>query len=94
MKIAVPREVNLDERRVALVPDVTTRLVKADWTCGWKRVPGSQHVFRTRYTPRLAPAVSPDPAALWGGADVVLKVRAPQARDGSHKAELCRRVPC
>jgi NAD(P) transhydrogenase subunit alpha len=34
MKLAIAKEVEVGERRVALVPDTVARLVKLVWRCG------------------------------------------------------------
>ena len=90
MKIAAPREVNLDERRVALVPDVTTRMVKAGLEVWVEAGAGEPACFPDAVYATAGAHILTDPAALWGGADVVLKVRAPRARDGFHEVDLLR----
>ena len=68
MKIAVPREVNLDERRVALVPDVTARLVKAGLDVWVETGAGERACFPDAVYATAGAHILTDPAALWGGA--------------------------
>lgn len=78
MKIAVAKEIEVGERRVALNPDTIARLVKK----GIEVLVGSgagegSYFSDDAYTSVGAKIVS-DPATLWGEADLILKVAAPK----------------
>ena len=88
MIVTVPKEVRADERRVALVPTVVNRLVKANFEVRVESGAGEGAFFSdTEYEQAGAKIVS-DPSSLWGEADVVLKVMPPENRDDTHEAEL------
>ncbi len=76
MRIAVPKETAAHERRVALVPDGVTRLVKAGHSVVVERDAGAAAGFPdARYEEAGAAIVAED--VVWAGADVVLKVQRP-----------------
>jgi NAD(P) transhydrogenase subunit alpha len=88
MIVAIPKEVRADERRVALVPTVVNRLVKANFEVRVESGAGEGAFFSdTEYEQAGAKIIS-DPSSLWGEADVVLKVMPPENRDDTHEADL------
>jgi len=92
MKIAVPKEIVPNERRVALTPDAVAALVKAGLTVLIETNAGAGAFFSdAAYTAAGAMTV-PDPATLYDQADVVLKVQKPVAHPtgGRHEADLLR----
>jgi len=91
MKIAIAKEVEVGERRVALVPDVVARLVKQGLEI-WVEAGAGERAFfpNSAYEAAGATLIS-DPAKLWGEADVILKVGLPQEReDGQPEIDLLR----
>jgi NAD(P) transhydrogenase subunit alpha len=90
MKIAVAKEVRADEHRVALVPDVAARLIKAGLEVWVEGGAGERACFADGAYAEVGATVKMDVTQLWREADVVLKVRAPEARDGFHEMDLLR----
>jgi H+-translocating NAD(P) transhydrogenase subunit alpha len=76
MRIAVPRETARLERRVALVPDGVTRLVKAGHEVAVESGAGESAGFADELYVRAGAAVG-SRAATFGGAQVVVKVQRP-----------------
>jgi NAD(P) transhydrogenase subunit alpha len=77
MKVGVPKETAVNERRVALTPDVTGRLVKAGFTVVVERGAGARASFGDEgYGTAGATLVATAPEAF-GQSDVVVKVQPP-----------------
>lgn len=91
MRIAVPKEIEMGERRVALIPDTVSRLTKQGIEVWIEAGAGeAAHFFNVDYEKAGATIVS-DPEALWGSCDLLLKVKPPQRReDGRHEVDLLR----
>lgn len=91
MKIAVVKEIEVGERRVALVPDVVARLVKQGLEV-WVEAGAGEGAFFTDAAYEAAGAtIIHDSTALWQQADVMLKVSPPgQREDGQHEGDLLR----
>lgn len=89
MRIAIAKEIEVGERRVALIPDVVARLVKQGLEI-WVETGAGEASFFSDDTYQSAGAkIISDVGVLWGEADVVLKVGVPkdheinQLREGS-----------
>lgn len=90
MKIAVAKEIEVGERRVALVPDAVARLVKQGLEV-WVEAGAGERAFVSDANYEAAGAtVIPDPTTLWREADMLLKVSPPQERDGQPEIDLLR----
>lgn len=81
MKIAVAKEIEVGERRVALIPDLVARLVKEGWEIGVEAGAGVAACFPDRAYEEAGATLYSDKAALWGEADVLLKVLAPKEEE-------------
>ena len=91
MKIAVPREIRAGETRVALDPDATKKLVALGLEVALEAGAGEAASFPDQAYLEAGATISADLGALLGGADLVLKVNAPQERpDGSHEVDLLK----
>jgi NAD(P) transhydrogenase subunit alpha len=90
MQIAVPREIRVGERRVALVPEVVARLVRMGLAVAVEAGAGEPAGFPDAAFRAAGVAVVADAARLWGDADLVVKVAPPQTRRGVHEVELLR----
>lgn len=90
MKIAVAKEIEVCERRVALVPDIVAKLVKQGLEVSVEAGAGERAFFSdAAYVAAGAKIV--DTALLWGEADILLKVSPPQEReDGRSEVDLLR----
>jgi len=90
MNIAVAKEIEVCERRVALVPDIVAKLVKQGLEVSVEAGAGERAFFSdAAYVAAGAKIV--DTALLWGEADILLKVSPPQEReDGRSEVDLLR----
>lgn len=74
MKIAIAKEIQVDERRVALVPEVAAKLVKQGIEVWVEAGAGERAFFSDAAYEEAGVKVIGDSAALWRDADIVLKV--------------------
>ncbi|HXH10647.1 MAG TPA: Re/Si-specific NAD(P)(+) transhydrogenase subunit alpha [Alphaproteobacteria bacterium] len=88
MRIAVPKEIRVDERRVALVPDVVAHLAKEGLEVWVEAGAGEQACYPDAAFAAAGARIVADAAVLWGEADIVLKVRAPLAHDALDEVDL------
>ncbi len=89
MKLAVPREVRAQETRVALDPESCKKLVALGISIAVEAGAGALAHFPDEAYTQAGATVVAHPADLFGAADFVLKVNAPQARpDGTHEVDL------
>ncbi|HET8542240.1 MAG TPA: Re/Si-specific NAD(P)(+) transhydrogenase subunit alpha [Anaeromyxobacter sp.] len=77
MRIAVPRETAVGERRVALVPENAARLVRQGHEIAVERGAGAEAGHADAAYEAAGAAVRPDAAAAMEGAAVVARVRGP-----------------
>jgi NAD(P) transhydrogenase subunit alpha len=80
MRIAVPKESVAGERRVALIPDAVTRLVKGGHEVVVERGAGGTAFFRDAQY-ESAGARLAEGAEVFAGADIVVKVRKPSSAE-------------
>jgi NAD(P) transhydrogenase subunit alpha len=91
MKIAVAKEVEVGERRVALTPDNVGRLTKQGIEVWVESGAGDRSFFSDQAYETAGATIVTDATVLWGEADVVVKVNPPQEReDGRHEIDLLR----
>lgn len=91
MKLAVAKEVEVGERRVALVPDTVARLVKLGLEVLVEAGAGERSFFSDAAYEAAGAKIISDNATLWGEADILLKVGLPQEReDGRSEVDLLR----
>jgi len=89
MKIGVAKEVEMGERRVALIPDTVSRLVKQGLEVWVEAGAGEQAFFADAAYEAAGATIITDTAHLWREADVLLKVSPPRERaDGQHETDL------
>ncbi|MBD2073266.1 Re/Si-specific NAD(P)(+) transhydrogenase subunit alpha [Phormidium sp. FACHB-592] len=89
MKIGVAKEVEMGERRVALIPDTVSRLVKQGLEVWVEAGAGEQAFFADAAYEAAGATIVTDTAHLWREADVLLKVSPPRERaDGQHETDL------
>lgn len=86
MRIGVPKETAANERRVALVPDTTARLVKGGFEVVVEQGAGDAAAFPDAAFQAAGATVAPRPADVFGEMDIVLKVQPPSAGE----ARTCR----
>ena len=73
MKIGIAKEIQVDERRVALIPDVVARLVKQGVDV-WVETGAGERACFSDATYEQVGARIVDQGTLWGEVDVLLKV--------------------
>ncbi|MCY7285334.1 MAG: Re/Si-specific NAD(P)(+) transhydrogenase subunit alpha [Cyanobacteria bacterium CAN_BIN43] len=90
MKVSIVKEIEIGERRVAVIPDIVSRLVKQGMEVWVEAGAGEQSFFSDAAYEAAGAKIVTDPEQLWY-ADLVLKVNPPQEReDGSHEADLMK----
>lgn len=91
MKIAVAKEIEVGERRVALVPDTVARLVKKGIEVWVEAGAGDRSFFFDDAYEAAGAKIISDTAKLWGEADILLKVGLPQEReDGRSEVDMLK----
>ncbi|MBW7905164.1 MAG: Re/Si-specific NAD(P)(+) transhydrogenase subunit alpha [Phycisphaerae bacterium] len=92
MKIAVPREIDEREHRVALAPESVKKLVKAGLEVGVEAGAGQRAFLSDKEYLDAGAVIEHSAAALLGAADLVLKVQPPAQNSalGEHEADLMR----
>lgn len=78
MKIAIAKEVEVGEHRVALIPDVVARLAKQGLEIWVEAGAGEASFFPNEAYAEAGATIISDTATLWGEADVLLKVGVPK----------------
>ena len=82
MKIAISKEIEFGERRVAMTPTIVSRLINQGLNVWVEAGAGENAFFRDADYRAVGASIIADPAQLWGEADVVLKIRPPYHRSG------------
>jgi len=77
MRVAVPRESKAGERRVAATPDTTARLIKLGFEVVVEAGAGTSAGYPDAAYEEAGATLMTDEAALWGEADVLIKVNEP-----------------
>lgn len=89
MKLGIPKEREVGEHRVALVPDVVARLVKQGIEVWVEAGAGEGSFFSNSAYEKVGATIISDTTTLWSDADVIVKIGAlqesevNQLRDGS-----------
>lgn len=90
MKLAVAKEIEMGENRVALIPDTVARLVKQGIEVWVEAGAGERAFFSDEAYAAAGATIISDPYTLWGEADVLVKVSPPQEREGRHEVDMLR----
>ncbi|HTJ83088.1 MAG TPA: hypothetical protein VL400_15310, partial [Polyangiaceae bacterium] len=91
MRIGIVREIGLGERRVAATPETTKRLIKLGFDVVVESGAGELASFTDADFEAAGAVIEKEPAKIWGEADVLLKVRPPEAPpEGPHEVDLLR----
>jgi NAD(P) transhydrogenase subunit alpha len=78
LNVAVPKEVVSGERRVALTPDIASRLVKSGVAVAIEKGAGSEAGFLDRAYTEQGASIADNATALCAQADFILKVQRPE----------------
>lgn len=91
MRIAVAKEIEVCERRVALIPDTVAKLVKQGLEVWVETGAGERAFFSDAAYEAAGAKVISDTVTLLNGADILLKVSPPQEReDGRWEIDLLK----
>ncbi|BAU05162.1 NAD(P) transhydrogenase subunit alpha [Fischerella major NIES-592] len=91
MRIAVAKEIEVCERRVALVPDIVARLIKQGLEIWVEAGAGERAFFHDAAYEAAGATIIADTNRLWSEADILLKVSPPQEReDGRSEIDLLK----
>jgi NAD(P) transhydrogenase subunit alpha len=92
MQIGIPKEIHPDEKRVSQTPATIEWLRKLGFTVAIQAGAGAAANFSDDAYRECGAKVVEDIKALWSGADIILKVRAPEPHPdlGVHEAELMK----
>jgi H+-translocating NAD(P) transhydrogenase subunit alpha len=92
MKIGIPKEIRLGERRVAATPETVSRLMKLGFDVSVETQAGAGASFDDAEYSALGANVLREARELWAQSDIVLKVQPPEHNTalGAHEAELLR----
>ncbi|MGR9091672.1 MAG: Re/Si-specific NAD(P)(+) transhydrogenase subunit alpha, partial [Gammaproteobacteria bacterium] len=90
MRIAVPREVHPNERRVATTPEVVEKLIALGFQISVETQAGDAASFSDQSFEAAGATIVSDSESLWQNADIVMKVRAPEHHPqlNRHEADL------
>ncbi|MGB6056016.1 MAG: Re/Si-specific NAD(P)(+) transhydrogenase subunit alpha [Burkholderiaceae bacterium] len=81
LTIGVPREVFAGEKRVATVPEVVEKLIKLGFAVTVESGAGDAANFSDDAYRAVGAQIAENAAQLWAAADIVFKVRAPDAEE-------------
>ena len=92
MRIGIPKEIHPGERRVAATPMTVVRMLKLGLEVVVQAGAGEASDYGDGAYLETGATIAPDAASLWAQADVVLKVRPPEAvhEGGAHEADLLK----
>src|SRR5579883_1519107 len=79
--IGVPRETYPSEKRVATVPEVVEKLVKLGFSVLVESGAGEAASIDDDAYRGAGASIAPDASSLWSQADIIFKVRAPNAQE-------------
>lgn len=88
MIIAIPKEIQKGENRVAMVPDVAAKLIKKGFTVSIEKDAGMNAGFTNEKYEAAGVKVVSDLTELYANADIVLKVQKPIEHPSYKKNEL------
>jgi NAD(P) transhydrogenase subunit alpha len=88
MKVAVPKEIKTGERRVALIPESVKRMVGKGVEVTVESGAGEESLFPDSDYEAAGAKIEPSVEALFGNADVVVKVNQPMTNPTVGKDEI------
>jgi len=92
MKLGIPKEIHDGERRVAVAPPTIAKLRKRGFDVVIEAGAGIGASYPDETYAEVGAEIAPDARTVWEQADIVLKVRAPEAHPatGEHECDLLR----
>ena len=93
MVIAIPKEILHGERRVAMVPDTVSKLIKKGFTVNVEKEAGLKAGFTDEQYSEAGATIISSLEELYSTADIVLKVQRPMPHPsaGKHELELLKK---
>ncbi len=91
MKVGIPTEVHPGERRVAATPDTVQKLIKLGFEVAVQSGAGEGAKLDDAAYEAAGASIVEGAQALWGGSDIVLKVRSPET-DPADGTDECARL--
>ena len=89
MKIGIPKEVHVGERRVATTPEVASQLIKKlGFEVAIQSVAGVAANFADSAYTEAGVTVVPNAKTIWNDSDIILKVRAPELNPDLYTEEV------
>jgi len=90
MKIGIPKEIHLGEKRVATTPDAAAHIMKLGFSVCIESGAGLNADISDAAYQAVGVEVLPDAPTLWREADIIMKVRAPEQHPdlGIHEVDL------
>src|SRR5262245_17051469 len=83
MKVGIPREIQSQERRVAATPETVQKIIKLGLDVVVQAGAGEAADLSDAAYAEAGATIAPDATSLWAQADLILKVRPPQALPGT-----------
>jgi len=92
LKIGIPKEIHLQEKRVSATPETVTWLQKLGFSVSLETGAGENAHFSDDLYREMGVEIVNDTRTLWEQSDIIIKVRAPEAHPflGIHEVELLK----
>src|SRR5512139_2740429 len=91
MRVGIPREIGLGERRVAATPETTRRLILLGFDVLVEPGAGELASFQDTDYEAAGATIASNATDVWAESDIILKVRPPEPLEGGgHEADLLR----
>ncbi len=88
MRIAVPKEIHLDEKRVATTPEVVMKLIKAGFEVTVETGAGALACYSDDAYQQAGADIAADAESTWAAGDLIIKLRPPEFNSESEQEEL------
>jgi NAD(P) transhydrogenase subunit alpha len=90
MNVAIPREIEDSEKRVAAIPETVDKMVKAGLDVAVEAGAGDHAHFADSEYEKAGATIIKEVSALYLNADIVLKVQRPLMSAGIHEVEMLK----
>jgi len=90
MNVAIPREIEDSEKRVAAIPETVDKMVKGGLNVEVESGAGDHAHFPDSEYEKVGAKIIKDTAALYLNADIMLKVQRPLMSGGIHEVEMLK----
>jgi NAD(P) transhydrogenase subunit alpha len=90
MRVAIPKEIETSEKRVAAIPETVEKMVKAGMEVSVEAGAGEDAYFSDSEYEKSGATITKDPTQLFLSADIILKVQRPMMSGGLHEVEMMK----